>query len=76
MNTQLGKDENKFYLHNSTNRNNEYLADFFTQDQVLFINKKWIVFWTVRHASFEGLSSNHRIVPEKKVSYFCKSIKS
>ena len=35
MNVEIGKVENyKFCFHNSSNRNGEYLAYFFTQEQV------------------------------------------
>ena len=42
MNAQVGKDENnKFYLHDLSNRNGEYLADFSLENHLSCLNTKF-----------------------------------
>ena len=97
MNAQIGKNvNNKFSLHNSSNRNGDHLTDFTLEKRLtslntkfqkrkgklwtytytnnakaqidyILINKKWnnsALYWEA-YSSFEGMSSDHRIVTAK-----------
>ena len=97
MNAQIGKNgNNKYSLHNTSNRNGQHLTDFMTENRLtclntnyqkregklwtntyvnnskaqidyVFINKKWknsAMNWEA-YSSFEGVSSDHRIVMAK-----------
>ena len=97
MNTQIGKNgNNKYSLHNTSNRNGQHLTDFMIENRLtclntnyqkregklwtythvnnskeqidyVLINKKWknsaIIYEA--YSSFEGVSSDHRIVTAK-----------
>ena len=97
MNAQIGKNVNqKFSLHNSSNRNGEHITDYSLENRLtclntkfqrrnrklwtytfakntkaqidyVFINKKWNnnALNCEACSSFEGVSSNHRIVTAK-----------
>ena len=92
MNAQIGKNiNNKFSLHNSSNRNGEHLTDFTLENRLTWLNTKFQKrkgkLWTYTHAnnakaqidnilinkkwnnsvyfSFEGVSSDHRIITAK-----------
>ena len=97
MNAQIGKNENnKYSLHNTSNRNGQHLADFMIENRLtclntnyqkregklwtytyannskaqidyVFINKKWknSAMNCEAYSSFEGVSSDHRIVTAK-----------
>ena len=42
MNVHIGKDENnKFCLHNTPNRNGEYLAEFSLENRLVWLNTKF-----------------------------------
>ena len=46
MNAQIGKEEtNKFCLHNSSNRNEEYLTDFSLESKLIWLNTKFFKKW-------------------------------
>ena len=97
MNAQIGKNgNNKYSLHNTSNRNGQHLIDFMIENRltcintnfqkregklwthtyankskaqidVIFINKKWknSAMNCEAYSSFEGVSSDHRIVTAK-----------
>ena len=97
MNAQIGKNRNnKYSLHNTSNRNGQYLIDFMIENRLtclntnfqkregklwtytyvnnskaqidcVFINRKWknSAMNCKAYSSFEGVSSNHRIVTAK-----------
>ena len=97
VNTQIGKNENnKYSLHNTSNRNGQHLTDFMIENRLtcrstnyqkregklwtyinanntkaqvdyVFINKKWKnnAMNCEAYSSFEGVSSDHRIVTAK-----------
>ena len=97
MNAQIGKNgNNKYSLHNTSNRNGQHLTDFMIENRLtcfntnyqkregklwtityannskaqidyVFINKKWknSAMNFEAYSSFEGVSSDHRIVPAK-----------
>ena len=97
MNAQIGKNgNNKYSLHNMSNRNGQHLTDFMIENRLaclntnyqkwegklctytyannskaqidyVFINKKWKnrAISCEAYSSFEGVSSNHRIVTAK-----------
>ena len=95
MNAQIGKNRNnKYSLHNTSNRNGQHLIDFMIENrltclntnfqkregklwtytyannskvQIDFINRKWknSEMNCEAYSSFEGVSSNHRIVTTK-----------
>ena len=97
MNAQIGKNRNnKYSLHNTSNRNGQHLTDFMIENRLtclntnyqkregklwtytyannskaqidyVFINKKWknIAMNCEAYSSFEGVSSDHRIVTAK-----------
>ena len=94
MNAQIGKNRNnKYSLHNTSNRNGQHLTDFMIENRLtclntnyqkregklwtytyaknnkaqidyVFINRKWknSVMNCKAYSSFEGVSSDHRIV--------------
>ena len=41
MNAHIDKDDNKFYIHNSSNRNGEYRADFSLKNRLVCLNTKF-----------------------------------
>ena len=97
MNAQIGKNgNNKYSLHNTSNRNGQHLTDFMIENRLtclntnyqkregklwtytytnnskaqidyVFINKKWknSTMSCEAYSSFEGVSSDHRIVTAK-----------
>ena len=97
MNAQIGKNRNnKYSLHNTSNRNGQHLIDFMIENRLtclntnfqkregklwthtyankskaqidyLFINRKWknSVMNCEAYSTFEGVSSDHRIVTAK-----------
>ena len=97
MNAQIGKNgNNKYSLHNTSNRNGQHLTDFMIENRLtclntnyqkregklwtytyannskaqidyVFINKKWknSAINCEAYSSFEGVSSDHRIVTAK-----------
>ena len=98
MNAQIGKNRNnKYSLHNTSNRNGQHLTDFMIENRLtclntnyqkkkkgklwtytyannskaqidyVFINKKWknSTINSEAYSSFEGVSSDHRIVTPK-----------
>ena len=97
MNAQIGKNgNNKYSLHNTSNRNGQHLTDFMIENRLtclntnyqksesklwtytyannskaqidyVFINKKWknSAIDCEAYSSFEGVSSDHRIVTAK-----------
>ena len=97
MNAQIGKSRNnKYSLHNTSNRNGQHLTDFMRENRLtclntnyqkregklwtytyannskaqidyVFINKKWknSAMNCEAYSSFEGVSSDHRIVTAK-----------
>ena len=97
MNAQIGKNRNnKYSLHNTSNRNGQHLIDFMIENRLtclntnfqkregklwtytyannskaqidyVFINRKWknSAMNCEAYSSFEGVSSDHRIVPAK-----------
>ena len=97
MNAQIGKNgNNKYSLHNTSNRNGQHLTDFMIENRLaclntnfqkregklwtytyannnnaqidyVFINKKWknSAMNCEAYSSFEGVSSDHRIVMVK-----------
>ena len=97
MNAQIGKNRNnKYSLHNTSNRNGQHLIDFMTENKLtclntnfqkregklwtntyannskaqidyVFINRKWknSAINCEAYFSFEGVSSDHRIVTAK-----------
>ena len=97
MNAQIGKNgNNKYSLHNTSNRNGQHLTDFTIENRLtclntnyqkregklwtytyannskakidyIFINNKWknSAINCVAYSSFEGVSSDHRIVTAK-----------
>ena len=97
MNAQIGKNgNNKYSLHNTTNRNGQHLTDFMIENRLaclntnyqkregklwtytyanntkaqidyVLINKKWknSALNCEAYSSFEGVSTDHRIVTEK-----------
>ena len=96
MNAQIGKNRNnKYSLHNKSNRNGQHLTDFMIENRLtclninyqkregklwtftyanskahidyVFINKKWknSAINCEAYSSFEGVSSDHRIVTAK-----------
>ena len=97
MNAQIGKNgNNKYSLHNTSNRNGQHLIDFMIENRLtclntnfqkregklwthtyankskaqidyLFINRKWknSAMNCKAYSTFEGVSSNHRIVTAK-----------
>ena len=97
MNAQIGKNgNNKYSLHNTSNRNGQHLTEFMMENRLtclntnyqeregklwtytyannskaqiyyIFINKKWknSVMNCEAYSSFEGVSSDHRIVTAK-----------
>ena len=97
MNAQIGKNgNNKYSLHNTSNRNGQHLTDFMIENRLtclntnfqeregklwtytyvnntkaqidyVFINKKWknSAMNCEAYSSFEGVSSDHRIVTAK-----------
>ena len=97
MNAQIGKNgNNKYSLHNTSNRNGQHLTDFMRENRLtclntnyqkregkiwtytyannckaqidyVFINKKWknSAINCEAYSSFEGVSSDHRIVTAK-----------
>ena len=97
MNAQIGKNgNNKYSLHNTSNRNGQHLIDFMIENRLtclntnfqkregklwtytyannnqaqidyVFINKKWknSAMNYDAYSSFEGVSSDHRIVTAK-----------
>ena len=97
MNAQIGKNRNnKYSLHNTSNRNGQHLTDFMIENRLtfhnttfqkregklwtytyannnkaqidyVFINRKWknSAMNCEAYTSFEGVSSDHRIVTAK-----------
>ena len=70
INAQIGKNvNNKFRLHNSSNRNGEHRTDFTLENRLtcLNINEKWnnSAFNCEAYSSFQGMSSDHQIVTAK-----------
>ncbi len=91
MNAQIGKNRNnKYSLHNASNRNGQHLIDFMIENRLtclhtnfqkregklwtytyannskaqidyVLMNKKW----KKKYSSFEGVSSDHRMVTAK-----------
>ena len=96
MNAQIGKNRNRYSLHNTLNRNGQHLTEFMIENRLtclntnyqkregklstytyannnkaqidyVFINKKWknSAMNCEAYSSFEGVSSDHRIVTAK-----------
>ena len=89
MNAQIGKNRNnKYSLHNTSNRNGQHLIDFMIENRLTCLNtnfqksegKLWIHTYANKskaqkwknsamnceaYSTFEGVSSDHRIVTAK-----------
>ena len=81
MDAQIGKNVNKFSLRNSSNRNGEHLTDFILDTKFQKRKEKlWTYTYANNtkvqicnnsaldceaHSSFEGVSSDHRILTAK-----------